>query len=122
MSRKSIALLLVASLAHAYGVSGQHAAARDLIERLDELGTSRHVSSYYRALAHLGVGDVDLVFPALERAALERDPGLTYVSVEPQFESVRSDARFPRCFGESASPPDAFFDTTIPASFASDPQ
>jgi TolB-like protein/Tfp pilus assembly protein PilF len=91
--------VLVASLAHAHGVAGQHAAARDLIEQLDELGTSRHVSSYYRALACLGVGDVDAAFSALERAAVDRDPALTYVSVEPQFESVRSDARFPALLG-----------------------
>jgi hypothetical protein len=69
----------------------------------------------------LGIGDVDAVFSALERALVDRDPALMYRSVEPQFESVRSDTRFPALL-RRVGPPNAFFDTKIrDASFASDP-
>lgn len=85
---------LVASLAHALGRAGNRAAGIDLVQRLNALRASRHVSPYYMALAHVGLDDTDAAFAALDRAAVDHDPALVYLSVEPRFEPIRDDVRF----------------------------
>jgi TolB-like protein len=85
---------LVASLAHALGIAGNRAAGMDLVHRLHALRVSRHVSPYYTALAYVGLGESDAAFSALDRAAADHDPSLTYLSVEPRFEPIRGDVRF----------------------------
>ena len=86
---------LVATLAHACGSTGRHAEARALASELCGRDQSRYVSPYHVALAYVGVGDMDAAFAALDRAYEERDPHLAYVMIEPRFESLRSDPRYP---------------------------
>ena len=87
--------LLMASLAHAKAVTGHRAAAGDLLKRLGRLSAVRHVPAYYVALAQVGLANADAAFDALERAAADHDPALAHVAVEPRFEPIRSDARYP---------------------------
>ncbi|HZQ50725.1 MAG TPA: winged helix-turn-helix domain-containing protein [Bryobacteraceae bacterium] len=83
-----------ASLAHAYGVSGRRDEARKLFDDLRNLSKRRHVSSYDLALAALGVGAIDQSFSLLARAVDERSPRVAFLTVDPRFDGLRSDARF----------------------------
>jgi Flp pilus assembly protein TadD len=87
---------LTASLAHARAVTGDEAAARRLLVRLQRADGPRYVSQYSVALAHVGLGDADAAFASLERATADCDPALAFVAVEPRFEPVRADPRYDR--------------------------
>ena len=84
----------LAWLAHALGVKGDRDRAVDVLCQLDELAQERYVSSYHRALALAGFGDVDATFALLSHACDQRDPGLMHLASEPRFAAIRSDARY----------------------------
>ena len=85
-----------ASLSTARAMAGDAPGAAELVAALRRLGTSRYVSRYHLALAHLGIGDRDSAFAALEQAVVDSDPALIYLAVEPRFEPIRSDPRYVR--------------------------
>jgi len=88
--------LLVASLVHARSVVGDRAAAEELLGALRQLARTRYLPPYYLALAHVGLGDADAAFAALEQAVVDCDPALGYLAVEPYFAPIRTDARYAR--------------------------
>jgi hypothetical protein len=77
-------------------MAGDVPGAAELVAALRRLGTSRYVSRYHLALAHLGIGDRDSAFAALEQAVVDSDPALVYLAVEPRFEPIHSDPRYGR--------------------------
>jgi len=87
---------LAASLAHAHAVAGDRAVAEALAADLQRRDASRYLSPFHLALARVGLGDIDGVFAALERAVADADPALAYLAVEPRFEPLRADARYIR--------------------------
>jgi tetratricopeptide (TPR) repeat protein len=87
---------LIAALAHAKAVTGNHRAAVDLMERLTKDGSLRHVPSYHLGLAYLGLGDTGAALASLEQAVVERDPAVINLAVDPRLEPVRLDARYTR--------------------------
>jgi Flp pilus assembly protein TadD len=86
--------LYLASLAHAYGVTGRKRDTSRVIDQLQNLAGRRYVASYDLALAWLGLGDHDRTLASLERAVEDRSPRLLFLSVEPRFDPLRSSARF----------------------------
>ncbi len=84
----------LASLAHAYGISGRTGDALRLVDDLKKLAKRRYVSSFDMAVAYLGLRDKDRMFASLETAFQERSPRLLFLRVEPRFDAVRSDTRF----------------------------
>ena len=84
----------LAALAHAYGVTGRKQDASRVIDQLQNLAGRRHVASYDMALAWLGLGDYDRTLASLERSVEDRSPRLLFLSVEPKFDPLRSNARF----------------------------
>lgn len=84
----------MASLAHAYGVSGRRYEARKLFNALRGLSKRRYVSSYDLALAALGVGATDQALGLLANAVEERSPRAAFLTVDPRFDELRSDLRF----------------------------
>jgi TolB-like protein/tetratricopeptide (TPR) repeat protein len=88
--------VLLAWLAHARAVTGCPEIAGALMNRLQRLAGERHVPSYHLALAHVGSGDLDAAFAALEQATVDADPSLLNLGVEPRFEPLRSDLRYTR--------------------------
>jgi tetratricopeptide (TPR) repeat protein len=66
-------------------------------ERLRRLELSGHASVAYQiAILHLGLNEVEATFRWLERACNERSIGVIWLPVEPIWDAVRDDARFPR--------------------------
>jgi len=83
-----------AQLAYGYARAGRKNDALEILQQLRELSQRRYVSPYDIAMIHLGLGDHDEAFAALNQAAAERCHWLGYLRVEPQLDALRADARF----------------------------
>ncbi|HET6181033.1 MAG TPA: protein kinase [Candidatus Sulfotelmatobacter sp.] len=86
---------LLALLGHLYGVSGQTAAARKIISRLQQMSTGQYIPSIYEAMVYTGLGDKDDAFLWLDKAYAERCEYLVYLPSDPMADPLRSDPRFP---------------------------
>jgi len=85
----------LAGLGHAYAVSGRTAAARKVLEELNQLRQRRYVSAYFMALPYAGLGEKDQAWAWLEKAYEERASWLSdQFKVDPRFDSLRSDPRY----------------------------
>ena len=71
----------------------------NILCHLDELAQDRYVSSYHRALAHAGLGDLDATFTLLAHACDDRDPALMHLASDPRFDTIRSDPRYAAVIG-----------------------
>jgi tetratricopeptide (TPR) repeat protein len=82
-------LLAQAIIHHAAGRRAESEAARQ------ELIAKHHVDAAYQvALAYAARGDVDLAFAWLERAYVQRDPGLSEMKTDPLLSSLHNDPRW----------------------------
>ena len=86
--------LTLAWLAHAVGIAGDQARARDIMGKLDEMSGNRYVSRYHAALGWTGAGDIDKAFEMLSCACDEYDPGLMLLGTEPRFDVLHDDPRY----------------------------
>jgi serine/threonine-protein kinase len=84
----------MSAMSYAYAASGRLDDARMVCERVKELAKEVYVSPYSLARMHVGLGEIDAAFEALERTYQERHGILTYVKVEAAFDRIRSDPRF----------------------------
>ena len=85
---------MLSVLGHAYGASGNGAAARAIIEELQRASRSRYISPFSIAQIYIGLAEKDRAFEWLERAYQERTSYLVVLNVYPVFDALRSDARF----------------------------
>jgi tetratricopeptide (TPR) repeat protein len=85
---------LRARLGLAYGISGRRKEALEIVEGLKSLRKQRYVKAASIAGVYVGLGENDQAFEWLEKAYQERDFQLTYLAVEPAFDSLRSDPRY----------------------------
>jgi serine/threonine protein kinase/Flp pilus assembly protein TadD len=81
-------------LGHACGKSGKHREARQMLAQLESLSKRQYVSSYFTAMIHLGLGDLDRMFECLEKSYEERSGSLAFMSVEPILDGIRKDPRY----------------------------
>jgi Flp pilus assembly protein TadD len=86
--------VMLAGLGCAYAYSGQEREARQVLARLDDLSRKRYVSSYHVALIYCALGERERALEWLEKTYAERDAWLIWISVEPQLDPLRTDARF----------------------------
>jgi serine/threonine-protein kinase len=84
----------LAMIGNAKARAGDRDAARAISRELEALGAERYVPAFHHALVHIGLGDTDQAFAALERAEGERADVLAFASVEPLFDPLRADPRF----------------------------
>lgn len=87
---------LLSHLGYVYAVSGKMAAARKILEELEESSKSCYLPSFYRALVYVGLDQKELAFECLEKAYEEHDVNLVSLAVEPTLASLRDDPRFTR--------------------------
>ena len=85
---------ILAALGRAYAILGNRDEALKIIEELNELEKNKYVSSYDRALIHLGLGEKDMAYEYLNKAFQEKSSYLTYIKVDPKVDSLRSEIRF----------------------------
>jgi eukaryotic-like serine/threonine-protein kinase len=84
----------IATLAYAYGVSDQRNEAEKIYQELIEESKRQFVSPYNFALVHIGLGDTDAAFAALNQAFEGREDALVSLKVNPRFDPIRTDCRF----------------------------
>ncbi|MBI1732929.1 MAG: tetratricopeptide repeat protein [Gammaproteobacteria bacterium] len=81
-------------LGYAHAVSGDRAAARSVLDQLEDLGRTGYVSPCCLAAIHSGLGDADRCFEYLDRAFRLRSRSMAWLNVMKEFAPVRSDPRF----------------------------
>jgi tetratricopeptide (TPR) repeat protein len=81
-----------ALLAHAHAVAGDKTKAQRL---LTEWKTHQDITPIVFALLYLDIGDRDLAFQWLDRGIAQRSMYMDELKVEPMFERLHSDPRFP---------------------------
>jgi hypothetical protein len=79
---------------YAYGRSGQPAQARRALKEFLEIAKRRAVDPGAMVAAYLGTGEKDKALDWLERAYSQHSNVMTYLKVEPEFDSLRGDPRF----------------------------
>ena len=85
---------VLASLGHAYALSGKPDEARKILKELAARAKQRYVPAYQVALVYAGLGDKDTAFAFLDKAFDERSTLLTYLKMDPRFDSLRGEPRF----------------------------
>ena len=89
--RNAIAL---GALGHCYAVGGKRAEAMKIVDELATESKHGNVSPFYRGLIHVGLGESDLAFEFLERAAEQHSSAMIYLKVNPQLKPLHDDLRF----------------------------
>ena len=85
--------LTMGYIGYALAASGRKKEALEQLDRMEELSKTRFVSSFYRAVIHLGLNADDRVFECLEDAFVERESWLPALNTFPFFDGFRSDPR-----------------------------
>lgn len=83
-----------ATLGHVYGRVGRVADARAILDDLHTRARQAYLSPAYLAFVHVGLGDRDAAFVAIDAAVADRSPLMASVNSEPLFDPVRDDQRF----------------------------
>ena len=87
--------LHMALLAQGHGRTGDRVRARAIIDGMIEASTTRFVPPAQIAMAYVGLDDRDAAFAWLERAREEHSQVLTFLKMDPMFDILRGDARYP---------------------------
>lgn len=93
-----------AGLGYAYAMAGRKSDARVILERLVALSGERYVSPVNMAVVHGALGERDAAFDWLHKALADRSWQMTWLHVDPLFDPVRSDKRFPQILARSGLP------------------
>ena len=83
-----------AVLAHAYATSGRKREAEQILKQLKDRSGQSYVPAYNFAEIYIGLGDKEQALASLEKAYADRSMLLTFLKVDPEFDSLRSDRRF----------------------------
>jgi TolB-like protein/Tfp pilus assembly protein PilF len=83
----------LAGLGYCLARMGDEDGAREVVQRLDQIGATGYVAGVDMALVHAGLQDADNTFAWLTKALNQRAVGLTYLGVDPRFDFVRGDKR-----------------------------
>jgi TolB-like protein/DNA-binding winged helix-turn-helix (wHTH) protein/Flp pilus assembly protein TadD len=68
--------------------------ARDVLSALETASQTKYVPPYAMALVNAGLNERDAAFEWLNRAYAGRDAHLIFLTVDPKWDSLRSDSRF----------------------------
>ena len=86
--------VFTAALSYAHGLNRHRGKALALLNELEKQSNDRYVSSYARALVHIGLDEKDQAFACLDKAFEERSEMLPWLDVGAEYDSLRVDARF----------------------------
>jgi serine/threonine-protein kinase len=90
-------------LAHTYAAMNQLDDARELFAK--SLEARKRISAIDLVLYFTAIGDQEKAFEWLEHAYLDQDAELIWLSVDPIYDRVRQDPRFPKFLARMVSPP-----------------
>jgi TolB-like protein/DNA-binding winged helix-turn-helix (wHTH) protein/Flp pilus assembly protein TadD len=86
--------LMVSALARANALSGNREQAEKLLVELMAKSKREYVSPFYIAMINAGLGRTVQALDWLEKAFDDRSNGLVFLKVDPELDSLRSNARF----------------------------
>ena len=86
----------LSALGIVYAMSGKTKEARWVAETLEKLSKEKFVQAYLIASIYGALGDKDQAFIWLAKANQERSSQLLRFSVDPVFDKLRSDSRYPK--------------------------
>jgi TolB-like protein/Flp pilus assembly protein TadD len=87
--------LVLALLAHAYGLSGNKMEAEKILDQLKKLSQERYVSAYSFALAYLGLGNEQEALRWLEQSYQDRaGADIGWIRVDHLLDPLHGDPRF----------------------------
>lgn len=86
--------IFTAALGRAQAIAGQLHEARDALQSMEQQSKDRYVSGFHKAVVHLALGNKTRTFACLEEALNNRCEMLTWLKVDPAFDSIRRDLRF----------------------------
>ena len=86
--------LTISTLGYADALSGAIDQAQMRLQMLEQSSSQRYLPPQTLALVHLGLGERDQIFAALERSYAEHDIHLSYLKADPQWNSLKDDPRF----------------------------
>ena len=86
--------MYLASLGHAYALSGKRNEALKILNELLKLSKQQYVSSYEIAVVYTGLGEKEKAFEWLKEAFEQHDGWLGLLSIDPRLDDLRSDPRF----------------------------
>ena len=84
----------LAGLAHTSATSGDARAARKVLDQLEERSRHRYVSAYAKAIVHLSLNEKQQALSCLEQGYTDRCEMMTWLKVDPHFDSLRADPQF----------------------------
>ncbi len=84
----------LSELGRAYALSGQKGEARKALDQLEEQWKRDHVGAYNIATIYAALGENGQAFAWLDKAYADRSFLFTFLKVDPELDSLRSDPRF----------------------------
>jgi TolB-like protein/tRNA A-37 threonylcarbamoyl transferase component Bud32/Tfp pilus assembly protein PilF len=81
-------------LGYAYARSRRKKEAMQMLTQLDELSQKRYVSSLFRALIYMGLGDLDQTFKHLEKSYRKHEVLVAFYHSGSIFDPIRRDSRY----------------------------
>lgn len=93
-----------AMIAHTHAVSGRRGEAVSILNSLEEQSKHHYISPYYIALVFAGLGDKERAFEWLEKAYSDRNEWLVWLKVDPRFNHLWTDARYPELLSRIGFP------------------
>jgi TolB-like protein/DNA-binding winged helix-turn-helix (wHTH) protein/Tfp pilus assembly protein PilF len=89
-----------AAIGWAYGRWGKPSEARRILAELQSLSKQHYVSAYAIALVHAGLGNKNETFGFLNRGLKERTNWMVWTAIDPRWQPIRNDPRFPELLRE----------------------
>jgi tetratricopeptide (TPR) repeat protein len=81
-------------LGHIYAVSGKKSEALAVLDELKQISAREYMPATSVALVYAGLGEKDQAFAWLEKGYEERSFQMQWLTLEPRWDSLRSDPRF----------------------------
>jgi TolB-like protein/Tfp pilus assembly protein PilF len=86
--------LQLALLARAYGCAGERENGHHVLAELQKMNSQSYVMPYWMALAYTALNEKDEAFRWLNEGYTNHAAWMTYLGVDPRWDSLRSDSRF----------------------------
>lgn len=85
---------VVSMIGCTYASAGDPEKARAVLAELKALSAERYVPASNIAAVHLALGERDEAISYLEKALIQRDTRLTFLKIDPKWDSLRTDPQF----------------------------
>ncbi|HEY3043677.1 MAG TPA: protein kinase [Vicinamibacterales bacterium] len=85
---------VLGSLGHAYALAGRRDDAMRVLSRIEEIGRTHYVPSFFSAEVYLGLGDNARALELLEKSYEEHSTLLGYAKMDPRLDPIRNNPQF----------------------------